>query len=84
NDYLISLVGTFLKDEKTRQNTINSLIKIINASSKGQDSGSGEVGLRYFLPGVDEDKIDIYDLQFISANWNSAVNTDNLQKSKQI
>ncbi|WP_341495068.1 ABC transporter permease [Mesomycoplasma ovipneumoniae] len=84
NDYLISLVWTFLKDEKTRQNTINSLIKTINASSKGQDSGSGEVGLRYFLPGVDEDKIDIYDLQFISANWNSAVNTDNLQKSKQI
>ncbi|WP_069097477.1 ABC transporter permease [Mesomycoplasma ovipneumoniae] len=84
NDYLIALVGTFLKDEKTRQSTINSLIKIINASSKGQDSGSGQIGLRYFLPGVDDQKIDIYDLQFISSNWNSVANTDNLQKSKQI
>ncbi|MBG0730706.1 ABC transporter permease [Mycoplasma sp. 'Moose RK'] len=71
-DYLTSLVATLFNTDKIRQNTVNSLIKLINASSKGKDSGSSQIGLYYFLPEVDEEKIDIYDLQFISANWNSA------------
>lgn len=72
NDYLTALIAAFFRNDKSRQSTINSIIKMINVSSKAEDSGSSEVGLRYFLPAKDEQKIDIYDLQFISANWGSA------------
>ncbi|AJR12170.1 Uncharacterized ABC transporter permease MG468 homolog [Mesomycoplasma dispar] len=85
NDYLAALIATLFRDDKTRQNTINSIIKIINASSKGKDSGSAQIGLRYFLPANDDEKIDIYDLQFISSNWNSAqISTNKTEQNNRI
>ncbi|VEU66485.1 hypothetical protein [Mesomycoplasma hyopneumoniae] len=78
NDYIIALISTFFRSDSSRQKTINSLIKMLNASGKGKGSEASQLGFSYFFPESDPRKIDIYDLQFLAANWNSSSTSPDL------
>ncbi|NYN92072.1 ABC transporter permease [Mesomycoplasma hyopneumoniae] len=78
NDYIIALISTFFRSDSARQKTINSLIKMLNASGKGKSSEASQLGFSYFFPESDPRKIDIYDLQFLAANWNSSSTSPDL------
>ncbi|WP_434337147.1 ABC transporter permease [Mesomycoplasma conjunctivae] len=81
NRLFVALLATLFRDERSRQNTINQVIKILNISDKSTNIGSNLVGINYIQPAKDDSKIDIFDLQSLSATKGNANLVDNIESA---
>lgn len=81
NGILVALLTTLFKDEQSKQNTIQQVIKILNISDKVEQAGSQDFGISIFKPAKDDNKIDIFDLQNLSSFLSSGTSLDQIIES---